>query len=503
MNRPTALIILDGLGYRKAHAHNAVARAHTPTLAFVREHYPCVHIKAAGSAVGLREGTVGNSEVGHLTIGTGRIIQQPSVLLDKLIAQKKLIKLPVIYDNFCALARTQQTLHCLGLISDAGVHAHIDHMLAIVDVAQACHIKHIALHCFLDGRDTPPRSAATYLEKIQNHLRHAPNAFIASICGRFYAMDRNKEWARTQQAYAMLTQKENMTFSNWRTALDHYYAQNITDEFVPPTQLDHRGIIQDGDGIVFTNYRQDRARQLVHAFLDEPFQHFRRVHKKLTFFITPTLIDPSAVTETILDQAPIAHTLMDILHEHGITSMAIAETEKYAHVTYFFNAGREEPYATEQWKIIPSITARTYEQHPCMRAPEITHAVLESLVQTPRDFYVINYANPDMVGHSGNQQATIQAIECLDHQLKKLLDAFVNDRHGTIFLTADHGNAELMYDEVNKQPHTAHTTNPVEFFFISQQTFDKKIQLPLTGLKDIAPFILQQFHVPVPLQMAD
>lgn len=501
MKQPTALIILDGLGYREQHEHNAVTQADTPTLAFLHEHYPHKLIKASGEAVGLLDGTVGNSEVGHLTIGTGRTIKQPSVQITELINTNKLAQLPIIHDTLIQHAKTQKTLHILGLLSQAGVHAQLEHLLAFIDAAHAASVAHIALHCFLDGRDSPPRSATQFLQKLENHIRTIPQAYIATICGRFYAMDRNQEWERTHRTYQMLTQPQTILFPNWQTALDVYYKQNIYDEFIPPTQLTHAGVIHDGDGIILTNFRPDRARQLVHAFLDEPFTHFKRTKLQLAFFITPGIIDPTVVTQTILAPQPLSNTLMDVLHEHGLHSMAIAETEKYAHVTYFFNAGRERQHETEQWIIIPSISARTYEQFPCMRAPEITTAILDSLKNDPQNFYVINYANPDMVGHSGNELATIKAIECLDRQLAQLYHAIVEERDGTIYLTADHGNAEFMYDEAIQQPHTAHTSNPVEFFVINKKTKNKSLTLPLHGLKDIAPFILKEFGLPIPLQM--
>lgn len=501
MKHPKALIILDGFGHSAQHEHNAIARAQAPTIEYFRQHYPHTLLQASGAAVGLLDGVVGNSEVGHFTIGTGRITIQPSFHISHLLEQKKLENIPVIAQNFAHISQTGNTLHIMGLVSDGAIHAHIDHMIAFIDYAHHAGIKHIALHCFLDGRDSPPRSAPTYLIKLQNHIRHIPQAFIADITGRFYAMDRNKEWSRTEQTYHILTQEEPVKFQSWQEAIQAYYAQDITDEFIPPTQLNHEGIIRDGDGIILTNYRPDRARQLLHAFLQTTFTPFARTTKKLAFFITPTVIDPAIATEALLQAPDLTNTLMDVLHEHGITSMNIAETEKYAHVTYFFNAGREEPYETECWHIIPSISARTYEEFPCMRAREITQYVLQSLKEDTRDFYVINFANPDMVGHSGNEAATIKAIECLDKQLKRLYQEIVVNRCGTIYLTSDHGNAEYMWDTQNNQPHTSHTHNPVDFFVINDACKNKKILLDLAGLKDIAPFILRDLKIPIPIQM--
>ncbi len=501
MERPTALVILDGFGYSTDTTYNAIAQAHTPMLTYLHTHYPHTTLRASGEAVGLLDGAQGNSEVGHLTIGAGRIIKQPIRIMHELIENHQLTDLPVIKKEFSKLAQQKGTLHLMGLISDAGVHGHIDHLLAFIDIAQHYHIAHIAIHCFLDGRDTPPQSAVRYLERIDQKIRTIPEAFIASMCGRFYAMDRNKEWNRTQQTYDMLTQQQPIQFANWHEALTYYYDQKLTDEFIPPTQLNQQGTIKNGDGIIFFNTRPDRARQLTQAFIDTRFGLFPHQFLSLAFFITPTSYGKRLNTNTLIQKEPIHHTLMEVLCQNNFSTYTIAETEKYAHVTYFFNGGRESTFPNETRTMVPSITATNYIQLPEMQAAEITKNVLQSLDTSPCNFYLINYANPDMVGHSGDLSATIKAVECVDNQVEKLYKKIVQELDGTLYVTADHGNAELMYDIINHQPYTAHTANPVEFIMINRALIDKLEQLPLKELKDIAPFVLKNFNIPVPEQM--
>lgn len=501
MKQPTALVILDGFGYRADTQYNAIAQAHTPTLDYVMAHYPHTLLQASGRAVGLLDDVQGNSEVGHITIGAGRIINQPITILQELIETHELEKLPAIKQNFEKLASDEGTLHIMGLASDAGIHAHIDHMIGFITVAHQYKIKHVKLHCFLDGRDTPPQSAREYLTQIDQVCHKYPNTSIASICGRFYAMDRNKEWTRTQQAYDMLTVQESPKFATWQTALDYYYQQNITDEFVPPTQLTNNATVQAGDGIVFTNTRPDRALQLTQAFVDPNFDHFTRTKISLSFFITPTHYNKSLATIIFIKKKPVHNTLMEVLCKNNFSTFTIAETEKYAHVTYFLNNGRESTFPRETRVLVPSISAMSYKDTPEMRAQEITDQVLKSLETAPADFYVINYANPDMVGHSGDPVATIKAIEFLDKQINFLYKKIVEELNGTLYITSDHGKAELMYNEKLQQPYTAHTTNPVPFVMVSQAKKDSHEPLPLKELKDIAPFILKNLGASVPAEM--
>jgi len=502
MKHPTILVILDGLGYSKEKKYNAVAQAETPTLDYLKQNYPHKLISASGEAVGLLPNVMGNSEVGHVTIGAGRIVEQPIKRINKLIDNKKLSENLAIKTNFSELAKTEKTLHLIGLLSNGGIHSHIKHLYALIDIARQFNIKHISIHPILDGRDAPPKSAKIFLTQIEQKIHTFPEAYIASICGRFYAMDRNQEWNRTQKAYDMLTKQNQIKFNNWQQAIDYYYRENITDEFIPPTQLSNKAIVNNNDGILFFNYRPDRARQLTQAFIDPTFDKFHIQKLKLAFFITPTIYDAHFPTQTILEKQEINNTLKEVLSENNLSTFAIAETEKYAHVTYFFNARNEKKYKNETQVLIPSISTETYKDFPEMQANEITKQLVASLQTNPKDFYLVNYANPDMVGHSGNFDATKKAVECVDEQISKLYDQVIKKMNGTLYITADHGNAEIMWDEKNNQPHTSHSTNPVEFIFVNNKVKNKKINLPLTGLKDIAPFILENLEVPIPKEMS-
>jgi len=503
--KPIMLIILDGFGYSSTIKYNAIAQAHTPHMDKWLATYPHTLLRASGTAVGLLPGTIGNSEVGHLTIGSGRIIQQPATRLHNAIADKSFFTNKVLTDALAKIHAKQGTLHIMGLLSDAGVHSQEEDLFAFLEAACQHNIAKIVVHPFVDGRDVPPRSAATYLQRLDTKLKELGHGVIGSIHGRFYAMDRDHNWDRTVQSYRALTQPidEPKEFTTWQEVLDYYYAQNITDEFIPPTQLKPRHIIHDNDGIIFFNFREDRARQLTASFVQKDFDHFSTIPLELSCFVTPISYADNLHTSVLLSPIAIHHTLKDVLVAHHKTIFSIAETEKYAHITYFFNGHKEKKLPGETRILIPSIRAKNYVQYPCMSAVEITQTVLESLATDPADFYLINYANADMVGHSGNLAATIKAIECLDQELKKLYDNIITQLDGTMFITADHGNAEDMYDEKHKQPRTAHTTNPVPFIMITSNIKKGEKHLPLTQLADIAPFILRYMHLPIPPEMTD
>lgn len=497
--KPTALVILDGFGYRKERQYNAIAQASKPTFDYLEQHYPHTLLKASGIAVGLLPGYMGNSEVGHLTIGSGRIIPQAIKRIHDAIDDGSFFKNPILLEKLHQLARTNHTLHIMGLLSDAGVHSHIKHLFAFIEAARDAGIHTIVIHAFLDGRDVPPKSAEKYLTELQNFLHHGE--IIGSISGRFYAMDRDKNWERTEAAYRTLTEPQTDTHIDWQTVLTDNYKQGITDEFIKPTQLEPNATIKDGDGIIFFNFRADRARQLTAAFVDDTFKAFKTHKIKPLFFITPTQYSPALQTDVLYSMQAVSNTLKDVLSEHGYTIFTIAETEKYAHVTYFFTGGREREIPGEKRVLIPSLIEKNYIHYPCMSAPEITEAIVLSLENQPKDFYLVNYANADMVGHSGNMDATVKAIECLDAQLKVLYNEIVEKFDGTLFITADHGNAEQMFDPQFNQPRTAHTSNPVPFLMINKRLKDKDIQLPLKELSDIAPFILRQLNIPIPQEM--
>lgn len=499
--KPVVLVILDGFGYSNAKKYNAIAHAHRPHLDNWFTHYPHTLLQASGMSVGLPSGYIGNSEVGHLTIGSGRIVEQPITVLNKAISDGSFFKNKILQHELDIIAQNKGTLHIIGLLSDAGVHSLENHLFAFLDTAVNHGIHKIIVHPFLDGRDTPPQSAATYLKKLDKKLQELGRGTIGSIHGRFFAMDRDRNWDRTEHVYKALTQKadKQKPFATWQNALDHYYHQSITDEFIPPTQLAANSIIKPGDGIIFFNFRPDRARQLTAAFIQKDFGNFKRDYIPLSTFITPVAYADNLRTNFMFPHPTIQHTLKEILAKHGKSIFSIAETEKYAHVTYFFNGMQENPVATETRIIIPSLHAKNYAKYPCMSAAEITKTVIDSLHKNPQDFYLINYANADMVGHTGNFDATVRAVECLDHELEKLYTVIIKELDGTLIITADHGNAEEMYDEKYQQPRTAHTTNPVPFLVINKHI--KKGELSLTQLADIAPFILKLMQLPIPTEM--
>lgn len=499
LKHPTALVILDGFGYHKNSLYNAISQAKKPNLDAWFSHYPHALLKASGHAVGLLDNYMGNSEVGHMTIGAGRIVQQPISLIHDAIIDKSFFKNPVLVEKLAALKKSGDALHIMGLVSDGGVHSDIEHLYAFLDAAHQHGIKYVYIHAFLDGRDTPPRSAMTYLNQLDQALTLFEFGSIGSLHGRFYAMDRDKNWDRTEKSYRILTENQD-TPQCWQDALEKQYAQGTTDEFFIPTQLDPTSTIQQGDGVIFFNIRADRARQLAAAFVDPIFNYFPVKKLNLSFFMTPVPYASDLKTDVLYKPVSVNNVLEDVLAGNNKTIFSIAETEKYAHVTYFFNGGREQPTPTETRILIPSIKSHDYINNPEMRAREITDAVLASLTSDPKDFYLINYANADMVGHSGNLAATVAAIECLDSELKRLYDQVVERMNGTLYITADHGNAEEMIDPATHEPKTSHTTNPVPFIML-QKGISPSMKLPLCELSDIAPFILRTMGLDVPEEM--
>jgi len=506
-----ALVILDGFGYSLKNNYNAIAHAHKPNFNYWWKHYPHALLNAAGEFVGLPDDLNGNSEVGHCTIGAGRIIDQPMKIWRKSIEDGSFAHNIVMVEQFKKLCDIGGTLHIMGLLSDAGVHAHEKEIYATIAAAAESGIKKIVIHPFLDGRDAPPQSAYTYLHRLAEYIKHYNTAcsrvIIGSIHGRFYAMDRDDNWDRIEESYRVLTcQKHDEPYETWERVLERNYAHGITDEFIPPTQLSADGIIHNGDGIFFCNVRPDRARELTRCFVQPhdgvKFTHFILKPLILTFFITPIEYDVLLPTTVLFSREPIHNTLKDVLAAHNKTIFTIAETEKYAHVTYFFRGENEDVVSTETRTMIPSLRADSYRDLPEMSAAGITAAVLNSIRTDPYDFYLINYANADMVGHSGDFDATVKAVEFLDIQLQKLYEEIVQKSGGTLYITSDHGKAEQMYDESTGQSCTAHTSNEVPFIMIKKDINDaQQLQLPLNQLADVAPFILQSMGLSVPDEM--
>lgn len=489
-NFPTALVILDGFGYREEEEGNAVIQASMPTFSQLLSDYPATTLKAAGAAVGLPDGYNGNSEVGHLTLGCGTIIPQSLTLIEKSIENGSFYKNKKLKKNLQELKQSEKALHIMGLISDGGVHSSLNHLFAFLKMAAQEGIKKIIIHGFLDGRDVPPHSAIEYLEKIEQECTKLGVGKIGSLHGRFYAMDRNRNWQQTEKSFLTLTEPQIKNANNWKEYLQQQSKLHPSEEFFDPVQFDSQATVSPGDGIIFFNFRADRSRQLTSFFLKgNSIKHTPAPH--LSFFITPVSYGSDYPTDTLFERPQIPQTLTQFLHDKGYSIFSTAGTEKYAHITYFFNGGREEKLTNETRMLVPSTTRQQYDQFPEMNAPVITEAVLETIKTNPHDFYVINYANADMVGHTGNFNATLKAVECLDKQLKALIDEIVIKQKGIVYITSDHGNAEEMIDPKTKQPLTSHTQNPVFFVMVTQELKNIQLHLPLTQLSDVAPFIAQ------------
>lgn len=499
MNKPLLLIILDGFGYRKEKKYNAIAHASTPNLDHWFKEYPHTLLTAHGSAVGLPEGSIGNSEVGHLTIGAGRVIKKEALIINEAIESKALFSNKALIKTLNLLKKRNGTLHIIGLLSNAGVHALLSHLYAYSAIALQEGISDIVLHLFLDGRDSAPQSAASLLEALTEKLNKRP-VRIASLMGRFYAMDRDHNWDRTQKAYIALTKPQARRFSSWQKALDYYYAKNITDEYIPPLQLDSFKPITAHDDVLFINFRPDRARQLAHALADPTFKEFNTPIKTHTL-ITPINYETSIPALVLFDTKPVHPTLKEVISNAGKSLFTIAETEKYAHVTYFFDGGIEKVFPNETRILIPSKKEVSYADNPEMSAKEITDTVLRSLKKNPKDFYLINYANADMVGHTGNFGATIKAIEFLDRQLGRLYRYAIEKLDGTMIITADHGNAEDMFDENAHQPRTSHTTHPVPFLVIKKAYKNAVQPIYIDQISKIASFVLHKLNLNIPPEM--
>ncbi len=512
---PIFLIILDGFGYKKQKSGNAVAASNMPFWQHLIKKYKSTLLSASETAVGLLPGYIGNSEVGHLTIGAGRIIKSVLIRFKEEIDNKRFFKNKTLIKNFKKL-KDNNSLHIIGLLSDGGVHSHEFQLHALLELAKKQNIKNVYIHAILDGRDVPPESAAKYLKKLNSACKKIKVGKIASIHGRFYAMDRDNNWTRTRQSYNVLCNPriKESKFKTWQELLKDSYKKKITDEFIKPTLLIKQGQIKKGDGVIFYNFRPDRARQLTESFINPNFVEFKTqdlnsTKKTLTFFISTTRYKDEFKkfnNDILFEREIIKNTLFDELAKQKFKTFAIAETEKYAHVTYFFRGMQEGKLKNEKFELIPSIKTKNYIDYPEMSADKITKKILLSLKKDPADFYLVNYANADMVGHSGNFKATIKACECLDKQLEKLYKAVVQDKNGTLFITADHGNAEEMLDLKTKTPKTSHTTNPVIFIkvgkgFEKKETKLPKYTKPKYGLSNIAPTILKYFGLKIPKNM--
>jgi 2,3-bisphosphoglycerate-independent phosphoglycerate mutase len=498
---PVVLFVLDGFGVRSERRDNAVALARTPSLDRFRSRYPHTRIAASELRVGLPEGQMGNSEVGHLNLGAGRVVYMDSTRITLAVRERSLSRNPVIVEAMDRV-RDRGAFHLMGLVSDGGVHSYQEHLEGLLRMAADRGLRRVFVHAFLDGRDTPPASGAGYLEKLQAFLRELGVGKIAVVSGRYYAMDRDRRWDRVEKAWRAMVLGEGVVGEDPVEAVRRSYAQDVTDEFVVPVVIHEGGrsvaTLQDGDSALFFNFRADRARQLTAALTRGNFDAFPRPVFPRLHLVCMTEYDKSFGLPVAFPPEPLRNIVADVLAEAGMRNLRIAETEKYAHVTYFFNGGVEKPWPGEDRILVPSAKVATYDLKPEMSAYEITSALLEQLAAKTHRVVIGNFANPDMVGHTGVLEAAIKAVGVVDECLGRIVEA-VLAREGAVLITADHGNCELMRDPVTGEPHTAHTLNPVPFFLIHEAA-----RGPLReggALEDVGPTLLALLGLPQPAEM--
>jgi 2,3-bisphosphoglycerate-independent phosphoglycerate mutase len=493
--KPVCLIILDGWGIREYQGNNAIKLAHTPNVdRWLREHERAI-LDASGEAVGLSDGQMGNSEVGHLNLGAGRVIYQAITRIDKSIREGAFFAEPALLNAF---QRESGRVHILGLFSPGGVHSHTRHLLALLRLAKQQGIVPV-LHLITDGRDTPPNSAIDFLRDFQHTLKAEDLPVdIATVSGRYYAMDRDKRWERTQAALDAIVHAQGQRAANAEAAIEAAYTASITDEFIQPSVIGDRDLrLTEEDAIICFNFRADRMRQIVSALLPGFDAFDRGGFSGIARIATLTQYENDFPVEVVFPPQAITNTLAEVLSQAGVTQYHAAETEKYAHVTYFFNGGVEHPYPGEERAITASPKVATYDLKPEMSAPELTASFLERIASHDDDFLLINFANPDMVGHTGDLAAAIKACETVDACAARIVEA-VRAKGGVALVTADHGNAEIMRDEITGEPHTYHTTNPVSFIAVAQNYIRLR---PRGILGDVAPTILELLGIDQPPEM--
>lgn len=502
--KPLMLIIMDGWGINQETEGNAVAQAKTPYYDSLLDTYPHTQLDASGENVGLPEGQMGNSEVGHLNIGAGRIVYQDFTRISKSIREGDFFKNGILLEAIDNARNKNTSLHLIGLLSDGGVHSHITHLYALLELAKQKALSRVYVHALLDGRDVPPANAREYIDALEEKFKELGIGAISTVMGRYYAMDRDKRWDRVEKAYDAMVYGEGQKATLASGAVAKSYEQGKTDEFVEPTVIikdtgEPVATVKDGDSVIFYNFRPDRAREITRAFVDDDFHGFDRKnpHPKV-FYVCMTQYDKTIDAPVAFKPQVLMNTMGEYLSKQGIKQLRIAETEKYAHVTFFFNGGVEPPNTGEERILIPSPKVATYDMKPEMSAIEVTEAVLKEIEVDRFDVIILNFANPDMVGHTGIMAATVKAVETIDNCLDRIVEA-VKSKNGIVLVTADHGNAEQMTDPETGQPHTAHTTNPVPFIYINDRHPDAVLRQG--RLEDIAPTMLSLLGIGIPAEM--
>lgn len=503
MNKKVVLLILDGWGWREEEDGNAILLADTPNMDRLWATYPHTLINASGTFVGLPEGLMGNSEVGHLNLGAGRVVYQDISRIDRAIADGSLFENEALVGIMKAAKKGGVALHFMGLLSDGGVHSHQEHLYSLVRMAKQIGLSKVKIHAILDGRDTPPHHGLKYLKKLDDELRSIGVGEIATVVGRYYCMDRDKRWERVQRAYDMLTAGLGTEAADFETAVKTSYDKDVTDEFVEPIVLTDesggpRGTIQEGDAVIFFNFRADRAREITRALTEDRFEGFTRRKFPRTRFVCMTQYDESFDLPAAFGPETMENILAQVVADAGKTSLRLAETEKYAHVTYFFSGGVEKEYPGEKRILVPSPKVATYDLKPEMSAPEVAGALVEAIKSGAYDFIVCNFANGDMVGHTGVLDAAIKAAETVDQCLGRAFEVLDLEKT-VVIVTSDHGNAEQMIDYENGGPHTAHTTNPVPCILVDKEYKGRLIENG--ALRDIAPTVCRYLGLGVPAEM--
>ncbi|MEA5092277.1 2,3-bisphosphoglycerate-independent phosphoglycerate mutase [bioreactor metagenome] len=498
--KPVMLMILDGWGIAKDSPSNAATQAKTPNLTALFKEYPNTQLACSGLDVGLPEGQMGNSEVGHLNIGAGRIVYQELTRISKAIEDGDFFKNSVLQGLMSVVQNEGSALHIMGLLSDGGVHSHQKHLYGLLEMAKKIGLKKVYIHVFLDGRDTPPQSAIVYVKELEAEIKKLGVGEIATVSGRYYAMDRDKRWDRVEKAYNAITLHQGDKVSSAAAGIEASYAKGVDDEFVVPFIVgnDDKSCVKDKDGIIFFNFRPDRARQITRAFVDEDFPYFQRLPKAFPVnFVCMAEYDATIKAKVAFPPTTLVNTLGEVVAKAGLLQLRIAETEKYAHVTFFFNGGNEVPNVGEDRELVPSPKVATYDLQPEMSAYLLTEKLLELLDEDKYDMIILNFANPDMVGHTGILRAAIKAMEVVDECVGRII-AKMRLLHGVVCITADHGNCECMENEKTHVPYTAHTTNKVPFIVVDDSC---RRTLHAGKLSDIAPTLLELLSLAKPAEM--